>query len=105
MRAGEHFTRLSARAGYDIPVPENLTNTIGYLLLQANRTIEAITVFQTNARNWPKSANVHDSLGEAYEKAGQRAEARASYERAVEIGAETNDPSLPIFRNNAERLR
>jgi predicted alpha/beta superfamily hydrolase len=105
MRAEEHFARLSARAGYEMPVPENLTNTIGYLLLRANRTIEAIAVFQTNARNWPKSANVHDSLGEAYEKAGQRAEARASYERAAEIGAETNDPNLPIYLNNAERLR
>jgi predicted alpha/beta superfamily hydrolase len=105
MRAGEHYAKLSARAGYDIPVPENLTNLIGYRLLQANRTSEAIAVFQTNAKNWPKSANVHDSLGEAYEKAGQRAEARASYERAAEIGAETNDPNLHIYQRNAERLR
>jgi predicted alpha/beta superfamily hydrolase len=105
MRASEHFTSLSARIGETIPVPENLTNLIGYRLLQADRTIEAIAVFQTNAKNWPQSANVYDSLGEAYEKAGQRAEARASYERAAEIGAATKDPNLPIFRRNAERLR
>jgi uncharacterized protein len=104
-RATEHFTRLSSRIGYEIPVPENLTNLIGYRLLQANRTTEAIVVFQTNTKNWPKSANVYDSLGEAYEKAGQIAEARASYERAAQIGAETNDPNLPVFRRNAERLR
>ncbi len=104
-RAGEHYTRLSARVGYEIPVPENLTNVIGYRLMQLNRTNEAIAVFQTNAKAWPKSANVYDSLGEAYEKAGQIAEARASYERAAQIGAETNDPNLPVFRRNAERLR
>ena len=104
-RATEHFTRLSARIGYEIPVPENLTNLIGYRLLQANRLSEAIAVFRTNAKTWPKSANVYDSLGEAYERAGQIAEARASYERAAQIGAETNDPNLPVFRRNAERLR
>jgi len=105
MRATEHFGRLSARLGETIVVPENLVNLIGYRLLQANRNAEAIVVFQTNAKNWPQSANVYDSLGEAYEKAGQRAEARASYERAAEIGAATKDPNLPIFRRNAERLR
>lgn len=105
MRATEHYTKLSARAGYEIPVPENLTNMIGYLLLRADRTSEAIAVFQTNAKTWPKSANVYDSLGEALEKAGQRAEARASYERAAQIGAETNDPNLAVFRQNAERMR
>jgi Flp pilus assembly protein TadD len=89
----------------EVPVPENLINTIGYRLLLANRTSDAIAAFQTNVRNWPKSANVHDSLGEAYEKAGQLAEARASYERAAQIGAETNDPSLAIYRRNAERLK
>jgi predicted alpha/beta superfamily hydrolase len=105
MRATEHFAKLSARIGETIVVPENLTNLIGYRLLQANRNAEAIAVFQTNAKNWPQSANVYDSLGEAYERAGQRAEARASYERAAEIGAATKDPNLPIFRRNAERLR
>jgi predicted alpha/beta superfamily hydrolase len=105
MRANEHFAKLSARIGETIVVPENLVNLIGYRLLQANRNAEAIAVFQTNAKNWPQSANVYDSLGEAYEKAGQRADARASYERAVEIGAATKDPNLPIFRRNAERLR
>jgi predicted alpha/beta superfamily hydrolase len=104
-RAGEHYTRLSTRVGYEVPMPENLTNLIGYRLLQLNRTNEAIAVFQTNVKAWPKSANVYDSLGEAYEKAGQTAEARASYERAAQIGAETNDPSLPVFRRNAERMR
>ncbi len=105
MRASEHFARLSTRLGETIVVPENLTNILGYLLLRANRTSEAIAAFQTNVKNWPKSANVYDSLGEAYEKAGQMAEARASYERAAEIGAQTNDPNLAVFRQNAERVR
>jgi predicted alpha/beta superfamily hydrolase len=104
-RANKHFEKLSTQIGEKLPVPENITNLIGYRLLQANRTADAIAVFQTNVQTWPQSANVHDSLGEAYEKAGQRAEARASYERAAEIGAATKDPNLAIFQRNAERLR
>jgi len=104
-RAGEHFAKLSSRLGYAILPPENLVNAIGYRLLQSDRTGDAITVFQANVANWPRSANVHDSLGEAYERAGRRAEARASYERAVTIGTETKDPNLAIFRQNAERMQ
>lgn len=104
-RATEQFTSLSKRLAYEILVPENLTNILGYRLLQANRTNDAIAAFQLNVKNWPKSANVYDSLGEAYEKAGHLAEARANYERAAQVAAETNDPNLATFRRNAERLR
>jgi uncharacterized protein len=104
-RATEHYAKLSARLGYEILPPENLVNTLGYRLLGANRAADAVTVLRTNVKNWPRSANVYDSLGEAYEKAGQPAEARANYEMAVKIGSEKNDPNLPVFRQNAERVR
>lgn len=104
-RAVEHYAKLSTRLGYEVLPPEHLLNFIGYRLLRANRTADAIAAFQTNARNWPKSANVHDSLGEAYEKAGRRAEARASYEMALKIGTETNDGNVPVYRQNAERVK
>jgi predicted alpha/beta superfamily hydrolase len=104
-RATEHYAKLSTRLGYQILPPENLVNTIGYRLLQADRTDDAIAAFQANVKNWPKSANVYDSLGEAYEKAGRRSDARGSYEMAVKIGSETNDPNLAVFRQNAERVR
>ena len=82
-----------------------MVNLMGYRLLRADRTADAIAVFQANVKNWPKSANVYDSLGEALEKAGRREEARASYERALEIGTQLNDPNVPVFRQNAERVR
>ena len=104
-RATEHYAKVSARFGYEILPPENLVNAIGYRLLAADRVADAIPVFQANVKNWPKSANVYDSLGEAYEKAGRRDDARSSYEKAVKIGAETKDPNLPVFRQNVERMR
>lgn len=104
-RAVEHYAQVSKRLGYEVLPPENLMNFIGYRLLRADRTADAIAVFQANAKNWPRSANVHDSLGEAYEKAGRKADARASYEMALKIGTEFNDPNVTIFRQNAERVR
>lgn len=104
-RANTHFASLSKKLGYEILPPENMVNILGYRLLRADRTADAIAVFQQNAKNWPKSANVFDSLGEAYEKAGQRAEARSSYETAVKLGSEVNDPNVPLFRRNAERMK
>jgi uncharacterized protein len=104
-RAVEHYAQVSKRLGYEVLPPENLMNFIGYRLLRADRTADAIAVFETNAKNWATSANVYDSLGEAYEKAGRKAEARASYEKALKIGTEKNDPNVTIFRQNAERVR
>ena len=104
-RATDHFAKLSKRLGYETLPPENLVNIIGYRLLAADRTADAIAVFQANVKNWPKSANVYDSLGEAYEKAGQRAEARGNYEMALKIGTERNDPNVAVFRENAERMK
>jgi predicted alpha/beta superfamily hydrolase len=103
-KAKEHYANLSKRVGYGVPVPEGTTNQIGYRLLQAGHNAEAIEVFKANVEAFPKSANVYDSLGEAYEKAGKLAEARASYERAAAIGAETKDPNAATFKLNAERL-
>lgn len=103
-RATEHFAKLSKRAGYEVLVPENLVNQIGYRLLQAGNVTESIEVFRRNVALYPKSANVYDSLGEALERAGQLAQAKESYERAAQIGTDTNDANLPIFRQNAERV-
>ena len=100
----EHYAKLSERIGFSVLAPEVRVNIIGYRLLQAGRTDEALEVFRQNVEAYPSSANVYDSLGEALEKAGKRTEARQSYERAVAIGSETKDPNLRIFKQNVERV-
>lgn len=103
-RATEHYARLSKRAGFDVPVPENLVNQFGYILLGRNDVEGAIAVFRRNVELYPKSANVYDSLGEALEKAGDTDGARTSYQRALAIGQETADPNAHIFKTNVERM-
>lgn len=64
-------------------VDELEINLVGYAQLRTN-IADALTIFGLNARLFPASANVHDSLGEALLVAGDTARAIASYERALE---------------------
>lgn len=60
-------------------------NLIGYDELGANRVDEAIRLFKLNTERFPKSGNVWDSLGEAQEKKGDKAAAKANYEKALAV--------------------
>jgi tetratricopeptide (TPR) repeat protein len=60
-------------------------NTAGYDLLFAKKVKEAIEVFKMNVKLHPESWNVYDSLGEAYAAAGDKKNAIANYEKAVQL--------------------
>jgi uncharacterized protein len=103
--AERHYAALTQRIGYEVKVPEALINQLGYqLLLQQKKVDEAIEVFKVNVERYPDSANVHDSLGEAYEAAGKLDLARAGYEKAIKIGSEKNDPNLSAYKDHVKAL-
>src|SRR6516164_5611055 len=81
----EHFAKLSAKYKYTILPPELLMNQLGYQLLGGGKKDEAIAVFRSNVTRFPNSANVYDSLAEAYEKTGQLDLAQPNYERAAAL--------------------
>lgn len=64
---------------------ESALNTLGYELLSHERFAAAIAVFELALGRYPTSANLHDSLGEAYMLAGDVASAIESYRRSVEL--------------------
>jgi len=72
-------------------------NRIGYDLLERDRVSDAITVFKLNAEEYPKVANVYDSLAEAYAKAGNRQLAIENYKRSLELD--------PKNQNAIDRLK
>lgn len=103
-RATEHYAKTSKRVGFDVLIPEATANLIGYRLLQEGTLSEAIEVFRRNAEAYPQSANVYDSLAEAYERSGDLVSAKANYKRAVTIGKTSSDPNLAIYEQNAARV-
>jgi len=66
--------------------PEVALNTLGYLLMSdtlSTRYAQALDVFRTNAQRFPRSANVYDSLGDAYLTLGHKTAALACFAAAV----------------------
>lgn len=83
-----------ANAYFDTEVP---VNSLGYELMVAGRLDQAIEVFKLNVAAFPQSANVWDSLGEAYRTRGDREAAIRSYQKALELN--------PDQRSAVEALR
>ncbi|HVQ39037.1 MAG TPA: hypothetical protein VMS31_15980 [Pyrinomonadaceae bacterium] len=76
---------------------ETAMNSFGYELINKNRLADAIEVFKLNVEAYPGSANVYDSLAEAYLKKGNRELAIRFYSKAVEVD--------PHFASSIEALR
>jgi tetratricopeptide (TPR) repeat protein len=79
---------------------ESPINQFGYFLLGAKRFDEAIEIFKLNVEYYPNSANVYDSLGDAYQAANRKEEAIKAYEKALSI-----DPTYPSSLENLRRLK
>lgn len=72
---------------------EAIVNFIGYEHLQAGNTKGAVEIMKLNATAFPDSANVYDSLGDAYLADGQRDLARENAKKALELlPSDTTDP-------------
>lgn len=102
--ADAHYKKLSEKFGYTIPVPENLINQMGYQFLFDGKSAEAIAAFKANVDRYPDSANVYDSLAEAYERAGRLDLAEPLYEKAKDLGQQNNDPNAAAFKANYDRV-
>jgi predicted alpha/beta superfamily hydrolase len=100
----EHYHKLSERLGYAVVVPEALMNQIGYQLMAQGRMEEAVAAFRLNVERYPGSANVYDSLGEAYERAGRLELALPNYEKAHALGQQANDPNVNTYKANLDRV-
>ncbi|MEO8398679.1 MAG: tetratricopeptide repeat protein [Ignavibacteriaceae bacterium] len=64
---------------------ESELNTFGYELLKNGNTDEAIKIFELNVESFPESANVYDSLGEAYIVKGDKENAKKNYEKSLKL--------------------
>jgi tetratricopeptide (TPR) repeat protein len=67
-------------------------NLLGYIYLRKDQIDKAISVFKENIKRYPCSANVYDSLGEAYENHNQYKLARDNYQEAYDLGLTSSIP-------------
>ncbi len=93
----DEYRRLCGENRYnDYYMSEGVLTNIGYDFLKAGKTNEAIEIFTLNCEEYPFSANVYDSLAEAYLKRGDKALAIATFRKALAM-----DPS---FENSIKML-
>lgn len=85
------------KGAYDFS--ESSLNAFGSEVLEKEDTAGAIRVFKLNAQVFPKSANVWDSLAEAYMKASDMKAARRYYEKSLKF-----DPKNEGARENLIKI-
>ncbi|WP_372934932.1 alpha/beta hydrolase-fold protein [Mariniphaga sediminis] len=84
----QHFQSIAQRLSWDFSPPEYLVNRVGYSLLQSKNEDDkkrALAFFKLNTENFPDSYNAFDSLGEAYEMLGDKANAVIHYKKSLEL--------------------
>ena len=91
----KYYNNLSKKYMQKIIPPENAINRLGYFALDKDNLDEAVRIFQYNIELYPKSANVYDSMAEAYLKAGDSTRAANNYKKSLEL-----DPK----NENAKRI-
>ena len=70
---------------------ERMVNALGYGQLRAHHVPDAIRLFRLNVALFPDSANVYDSLAEAYAAAGQLRPAIANYRKSLALDPDNSN--------------
>jgi uncharacterized protein len=99
----QHYRALSDRFGYRVSAEQEI-NLLGYALLRAKKTDEALAALRRNVELYPQAANTYDSLADGFEAAGKPDLAVQNVQKAVEVATQTSDPLLPAFKKHLEHL-
>jgi predicted alpha/beta superfamily hydrolase/thioredoxin-like negative regulator of GroEL len=70
---------------------EGELNALGYRLMGNGNISDAIEIFRINVELHPESANVYDSLAEAYMNGGNTAKAIENYRRSLELNPDNTN--------------
>lgn len=77
--------RLSKNLGYKTLLPESFINTLAYMCLGNKMLSKAFSLFEMNIKNYPKSFNVYDSMGDYYSAVSNKEKAIEYYEKALTL--------------------
>jgi len=100
--ARDKFKELVTLKDVDYSFKEKEFLKVGYDLLQAGKTVDAIEVFKMTAEVFPHSYNTYMSLGRAYRKIGDYEKDRKSVEKAFEL--QNRGRLAGFLKNNRDTL-
>ncbi|MDC1162120.1 serine hydrolase [Tenacibaculum sp.] len=83
---------------------ENSINEFGYYFLNSETPEYALDFFKENVKNFPKSSNSWDSLGEAYFIYKEYNKAINCYKQAIKLGEKVSHKSLRLYRENLKSV-
>ncbi|AQX10149.1 serine hydrolase domain-containing protein [Elizabethkingia ursingii] len=90
-----YLLKKTSEKEYSFEKPNEL-NTLGYELLRAGKISESIEIFKLAISEFPKNANLFDSLGEAYFTNKQYDLALDSYKKAISLGGSNGNAEKMI---------
>jgi dienelactone hydrolase len=105
-KAAEMFAEARQRDPKAVLFSEAVVNRVGYEHLQGGDTKGAVEILKLNVTAYPNSANVYDSVSDAYLADGQKDLARENAKKALEhLAADTKDSEARRdgIKTNAEQ--
>ncbi len=93
------YQKLKLAEDPNLYISESDLNGFGYQLLNKKQVNVAIEVLKLNVEAYPQSANVYDSLGEAYLMRGDKEKAIENYKSALAI-----DPTMESAKRALKKL-
>jgi predicted Zn-dependent protease len=81
---------------------EDELNVLGYDLLHAKQTHEAVRILQLNTEAYPASGNTWDSLGEAYMDDGDKPNAIANYRKSLAVNPASRNAVIMLNKLGAK---
>ncbi len=107
------YAELSVWANYEVSPGVDEVNGYGYFCLNAEKTEEALKVFDWALELYPNDANLYDSKAEALEKSNQLKEAKRYYKKALDVLEKTKSQYDPenydyyksMFSEHLENLK
>ena len=73
-------------------LPEGKLNSLGlHLVFNPNTSMEGIRIFQFATQLYPNSANLYDSLAEAFLFLGEKEKAIENFEKSLELDAQNSN--------------
>jgi hypothetical protein len=94
------YHELKKNNSNDFNFKESQLNSFGYQLLQVGKVDLAIAILKLNVESYPQSANVYDSMGEAYMIKGNKEEAILNYEKSLKL-----NPKNKNAEENIKKLK